>query len=352
MRKFATTIRLSIWPRIKSALDESIGLRNCKINKSEREIRLPNGTIFVFVGADDPQKLKSIEDVTDFWLEEANEFTEEDLDTIDAGLSADCWPPPQIGMTFNPIPSIPGFQFWIQRRFMNVETELGEIRFDDDVALLRTYYKNNRYCPSSVIKVLEKYRRTNPELWKMWGLGEFTTLKGVILNNWEIVKSVPEGMNFVGYGLDFGFANDPLALIAVYKNHNELWLDEKLYALGMLNKDLSDNMELLGLRKGVDEIIADCAEPKSITELNSYGWIIQPAYKSPDYKRAAANYLRSFEKIHITEHSTNLIREVATWSWKQDKQGSVLPIVADGNDHGMDATIYRIFRKTIRWGVA
>jgi len=105
------------------------------------------------------------------------------------------------------------------------------------------------------------------------------------------------------------------------------------------------------LRKRGDEIIADSAEPKSIRELRKLGWLILSADKGPDYKRAAAQYLRSLT-IHVLEGSPNIVKEFATWSWKQDKQGNILPVVADGNDHLIDALIYRVFRRHKRWGLA
>ena len=349
MRKYATTIRLSIWPRMLSAIGEAINLQSCQINKTDREIHLPNGSVFLFVGADDPQKLKSIEGVTDFWLEEANEFDEADFNTIDAGLSADVDPPCQIWFTYNPIPTIPGYLHWIQERFLQIEHELGKIAIHDNTAVLRTFYKHNAFCPKDVVNVLEGYRKSNPDLYKMWGLGEFVALKGVILaGNWDVVKSVPKRIPLLGYGLDFGFAEDPAAVIKVWMHRQEIWVKEILYATGLTNPELSDAMKELGMRKQNDEIIADSAEPKSIRELRKLDWLVLAAEKGPDYKRGAAQYLRSLT-IHVLEGSPSIIKEFATWSWKQDKQGKILPIVSDGNDHLVDALIYRVFRKAMRW---
>lgn len=352
MRKVARTIRLSVWPRMVDALGEIINIRHCDVNKSDKEITLPNGSQVVFIGADDPQKLKSIEGVTDYWLEEATEFDKEDFNTIDAGLSADVAPACQIWLTFNPIPNIPGFLHWIQRRWLEVEHKLGEVAINDSSAVLRTYYKHNAFCPQRTIDVLEGYKKSNPKLYQMWALGEFATLEGVILDgNWDIVKEVPEGIPFVGYGMDFGFADDPAAVIAAWKHNNEVWLKEIVHSTGLTNPELSAVMMEQGVRKRKDEIIADSAEPKSIKDLRDMGWLVYPCKKSRDYKSAAANYLRSL-KIHIIEGSFNLIREVSTWSWKRDHKGNKLPLPADGNDHGIDATIYRIYRHTAMWGVA
>lgn len=345
MRKYATTIRLSVWSRVLLALDEAIDLRTCEINKTDREIRLPTGSMFMFVGADDPQKLKSIEGVTDIWLEEANEFLSEDFDTLDAGLSAAVTPPPQIWLTFNPIPTIPGYQHWIQERLMQVEHRLGELALKNETAILRSYYKHNAFCPKQVVRILEGYRETNPSLYRMWGLGEFTKLEGVILDGWDIVAAVPEGIEELGYGLDFGFADDPAAMIRVWQHNDELWVQQLLYATGLTNPELSTAMLELGMDPGRADIVADSAEPKSIQELRNLGWFVQPAEKGPDYKRAAAQYLRAC-KIHALEGSPDMCKELATWAWKRDTRGNILPVPADGNDHLIDALIYRVYRSS------
>ncbi len=113
LRKVGRTLKHSVYERISSSLN----LDNVPytLNKSDKEFTVPNGTRFICMGLDDPEKLKSIEGVTDIWLEEATEFTEKDFDTLDAGLSANSTPPPCIFLTFNPIPVIPGFEMWIQK---------------------------------------------------------------------------------------------------------------------------------------------------------------------------------------------------------------------------------------------
>jgi phage terminase large subunit len=350
MRKYATTIRLSVWLRIIGALDEAGMYRECDINKSDRVITLPNGSTFNFVGADDPQKLKSIERATDFWLEEANEFDEIDLDTIDAGLSASVIPSCQIWLTFNPIPIIEVAMPWLARRFVAaIPHEMSTPKIEGDICILRTWYKDNAFCPEPTIKLFKGYEKSNPELYKLWVLGVFTFLEGVIFKNWDVVDAIPEGVNKLGFGLDFGFADDPAAVVAAYRSHEELWLDELVYSRDLTNADLSLAMEAAGLKKYMDPGLADAAEPKSIRELNNYGWVIMKCDKAPDYKRAAINYLKSF-RIHITKRSVNMIREFSTWSWKKDKtSGKFLPVPVDGDDHTIDATIYRTFTRQ-QWG--
>ncbi len=343
LRKFATSIRNSVWERVKGAITEQIPLRMCEINKSERRITLPGESEILFVGADDVEKLKSIEDVGTYWLEEATEFTEHDFDVIDAGMSSACVPAPQIYLTFNPVPQIAGYQHWLQERFLGVEHELGVPRVDGNTCVLRTWYKDNHMCPQETIDLLEGYKETNPALYKMWALGEFSLLEGSILRDWDVVPSVPAHAQFAGYAIDFGYAHDPAAVVAVWRHRRELWVEQRVYATGLTNPDLSAAMESVGIDRYAD-IVADCAEPKSIEELRRLGWQVTPAQKiGKTFKRSAALYMQGLT-VHVLEDSPDFQRECATWSWRQDKEGHVLPLVADGNDHCIDALIYRVYR--------
>lgn len=349
MRKFAVTIRHSVWARMLVAVDETIGRQLCKINKSDREIELPNGSTAYFVGADDPDKLKSIEGVTDFWLEEANEFDELDLDTLDAGLSPQLLsgePVASIWVSFNPIPIIEGRPHWLQSRFVNrVPHELSIPAILDNICVLRTWYKDNAFCPPETIKLLESYKDTNPQLYEMWGKGNFTHLEGVIITNWDTVFDVPKTVDFWGYGLDFGFADDPAAVVGVWGSHTEIWLRQIVYSTGLTNPELSAELEARGVRKRNDLIVADAAEPKSIKELCDRGWMVIAGDKGPDYKRALALRLREYA-IHVTVDSPDIQTELSTWSWMRDRKSNrPLPKPQDGNDHSIDALICVISKR-------
>ena len=347
VRKFGTSIRLSTWPRMLQAVDESVGLHKCQVRLVDKEIHLPNGSVFLFTGADDVEKMKSIEGLTDVWVEESTEIEENDLNVIDAGLSANVTPRPRIFFSFNPIPAIPGSPFWLQRRFLNrVPHELGKLVVKDDIAVLKTYYRHNAYCPPETVKLLTGYETDSPDLFEMWALGNWVILKGAILKDWDTEPFAPEGVPCSGFGLDYGFANDPAAVVKLWKRGRDIWIEEQLYATDLTNPDLSIGMQDAGMRPGVDVIKADSAEPKSIEEMRRMGWIISGAKKWPDYKREAALFLKGHH-LHVVGASPNLKREIATWSWKQDPKDpeKVLPIVADGNDHTMDAMIYGAFTK-------
>lgn len=350
MRKVARSLRLSCWPRYKSAISEVFDLKECEINKSDMHITIPTGTQFTFVGADDVEKLKSIEGITDVLLEEANEFDELDLDTIDAGLSADVDPPPQITLIFNPVPFVPARPHWLQRRFLfPIPHELSVPKIEGEVCILRSWYRDNAFCPRKTIELLEGYKKTNPSLYKMWALGEFTKIEGAIFTDWDIVHDAP-AFAPLGDGLDFGFSGDPAAVIRCWENSTDIWLQELVYDWDLTNPMLSERMTEAGVQKS-EPIIADNAEPKSIQELFNMGWLIEACDKGADYKRAAIRYFQG-KHIHVVEGSVNLGAELASYAWPKDEvTGKFLPKIPDGNDHGIDAAFYRVFTKN-KWGVA
>lgn len=344
-RKFATSLRFSVWPRMLQAVDEAIGLGRCAVRLVDKEIHLPNGSVFLFVGLDDVEKLKSIEDLTDCWLEECTEAEENDLNVIDAGLSADVTPRPRIYMSFNPIPAIPGSPFWLRRRFLDrIPHELGELAVHDDAAVLKTWYRHNHFCPPETVKLLNSYEADNPDLFSMWAMGNWVSLRGAILNPARIhlIDSMPAGARLINFGLDFGFV-DPSACIEVRAMDGALYLHERLFASGLTNEELDGALEESGVRKQIDPIKGDSSEPKTIRTLSEAGWLITPCEKGADFKRAAAQRLKGLE-LYVTKQSTNLIRELHTWSWKQTKAGDLLPVPADGDDHMCDALCYAAFR--------
>jgi phage terminase large subunit len=349
MRKVARSLRMSCWPRYKSAISEVFDLRDCDINKTDMSITIPTGTQFSFVGADDVEKLKSIEGITDVVWEEATEFDEIDLDTVDAGLSADVDPPPQHTLIFNPIPFIPARPHWLQRRFLfAVPHELSVPKRQGEVLVLRSYFGDNAFCPQKTIDLLLGYKKTNPQLYKMWALGEFTKVEGAIFMDWDQVRDAP-AFPSLGLGLDFGFSGDPAALIRCWENSTDVWLQEIIYDWDLTNPLLSDRMIDEGVGKR-EQILADNAEPKSIAELCTLGWDVDPCDKGADYKRAAIRYLQG-KHLHVVDGSPNLVAELASYAWPKDEvTGHFLPKIPDGNDHGIDASFYRLFTKN-KWGV-
>lgn len=175
-------------------------------------------------------------------------------------------------------------------------------------------------------------------LWNVYGLGNIGSLQGVIFPDWQEIDSVPLTAKRRGYGLDFGFTNDPTAIPDVFEDGDNLYLDELLYEHGLTNPALSDRMQFI-INKKFD-MVADSADPKSIQDLNDKGWYnIYPAKKGEDSVRAGLNLMRA-KNIFITKRSTNIIKEFRSYKWRVDKNGKTLNEPEDKNNHAIDAIRY------------
>lgn len=340
IRKVGRTLRLSIWPRLLSELRKWGIFDKCKINKTDMSIVLPNGSEIICLGLDDPEKIKSIEGASLAWIEEADSLTEQDFDAIDFSLRQGG---DKIIMTFNPPPLAEGVQHWIKNRWIDQNFPNSEVR--------RTTWKDNqRFLPKDYIERLLSLEKSNPDLYRMWALGEFVGLSGAIFKNYDI-QDPPENAKLLGYGLDFGFADDPLALIAVYQAGQEVYLEELIYSTGLTNQDLIQELRDLGINR-YSEIIADSAEPKSIEELHRAGFNVKPAIKGQDSVRQGIGVMQSI-RLHISKNSDNLKKEFASYCWRRDKSGRALPVPIDAWNHGIDAARYRITynRRSVKGGI-
>jgi len=309
---------------------------------SPLHIELKDGSDIIFKGADDPEKLKGLSSVDIILMDEVNEFSQQDFETIDQSIRGK-HQENSIYLCHNPVPRVPGSQYWFEILFRKPPEAGKHIRYYDEhlgsyVCSMRTTYRDNKKCPEHVKKRLEGYKETNPSLYQLWALGEYSEVEGVVFNNWDIVQEIPEGLEDPGYGLDFGFSNDPAACIKVWHNSTDIWLKGIIYHTSLTNSQLYGML----IDKEVteyDDIIADSAEPKTIQDLYDMGLSnIEGAKKKPNYKVEMAQLLQGYN-IHLLEGDIDLQREFSTYSWQRDKTGKQIPKLQDGNDHYIDAFI-------------
>ncbi|MCK9220214.1 MAG: phage terminase large subunit [Bacteroidales bacterium] len=228
-------------------------------------------------------------------------------------------------------------EFWAHERLQPGKDEKGN---DKGIIWLHSTYKDNQFLPDKIIKDIESREFTDPEWWKVYGLGEIGRIEGAIFENWKQVPEIPKDAKRLGFGLDFGFSVDPAVIVEVFMQDGELWVRELLYETGMTNRDLSKKMEEVGIVRGIDEIWADSAEPKSIKELRDAGWLIRGAAKGVDSVRKGIDVIKQYP-INVTSDSLNMIREFRYYKWQRDKKTDK-PILKpeSGWDHCMDAFRY------------
>lgn len=172
--------------------------------------------------------------------------------------------------------------------------------------------------------------------WKVYGLGQVGNLEGVIFSSWKEVDTVPPQAKLLGYGMDFGYTNDPTTLTAIYEFDNEHYWDELIYETGMLNSDIANRCKQIGINA---VIIADSAEPKTIKDLKNAGIKIQEALKGSDSIKFGLDKMQDVT-INVTKRSTNLKIELQKYKWATDKDGKSLNVPIDNFNHAIDGIRY------------
>jgi phage terminase large subunit len=223
----------------------------------------------------------------------------------------------------------PTNEFWFY-------TEMQPVRNDLDFITLT--YKDNEALDQITISEIESHKH-NTQWWRVYGLGQLGEVEGRIYKNWIVIDTIPHEAKLVRRGLDFGFSNDPAALIDVYKYNGGFILDERLYKIEMHNKPIADFIN--SLQDPQTLVIADSSEPKSIDELMLYGVNVLPANKGQGSINAGISYLQD-QKVSMTKRSVHLIKEYRNYLWKIDKDGKQLRVPEEGNDHLLDAARYAL----------
>lgn len=215
----------------------------------------------------------------------------------------------------------------------------------DDCRFYTSTYKDNPYLNEETIREIEHLKETDENYWRIFGLGLRGVSRDTIFMT-HTYNELPPGAKLVAYGLDFGFASDPTALVAVYilgDRTGDIYIKQVLYSGGLTNQDIAHEMRELGITRH-DTIIADSAEPKSIEELHREGFNVKPAKKGPDSIRAGIDLMRR-RKLHIHAQSIDAQKEFRNYKWKTDRDGRMLPVPIQMNDHSIDAVRYVCLNK-------
>lgn len=225
--------------------------------------------------------------------------------------------------------------FWFHDELLN----------DTDVDFLIINYLDNEACPESALNFILKAKEkasTGSSFWTNWyrvyGLGEIGSLDGVVFNNWEPCESIPKEAEFIAYGLDWGFTNDPTALIEAYRYDGKIYVNELLYQTKLTNGEIIARLKAYGVHSS-RAIVADSAEPKSIADVSNAGFYIEAARKGPDSIKASIDRLQQYE-IRVTKNSLNLIKELRQYRWAKDREGRALNAPEDIMNHAIDALRY------------
>lgn len=335
MRKTTVSCKWSVWKELKEAVAryrltnyfdfrESDYSATCKIN----------GTMFKCCGLDDAEKIKGFSEISDVLLEEATEFTPEDVDLIDGTVRSVLYTLPlQLYFCFNPVSKVN----YVYKRF-GFDTGI----VPPNTFVLKTTYLDNRFLSPDYIERMEHMKEVNPTRWRIEALGEFVSLDKLIFQNYKVEEfNHTEIIGELAIGLDFGFVNDISALVAsiIDEANKRIYIFKEWGDTNKTNEELAAIISSLGFNKSV--IIADCAEPKSIEELKRKGITrIRACEKGNDSILHGIQKLQQYEII-IHPSCAGILTEFENYSWQKDKKtNEYINKPIDDFNHYIDALRY------------
>lgn len=209
-----------------------------------------------------------------------------------------------------------------------------------DSILIKSTYLDNPFLSASQIAEIES-NKGDENWWRVYGLGENGSVEGLVYSRYRIVQSMPSTGKMRFYCIDFGFTNDPTAILRVTLQGGELWIEELAYQVGMLNKDIAEVLVNSGATR-LDNIVADSAEPKSIAEINAIsGLNIKATTKGQGSIVAGIGAVQAYQ-LNVMSDALGLIEELRNYSWKKDINGNYLNIPVDKYNHALDALRYGV----------
>lgn len=272
-----------------------------------------NGAIIEFFSTDNGDKLRGARRDRLF-INEANNVTFEAFEQLEIRTKS------FVFLDWNP-----SNEFWF---YTDV---LGKRQDVDHIVLT---YKDNEALDPRVVESLEQ-RKNRKGWWLVYGLGLLGDVEGKIYKDWQIVDEVPHEARLERRGMDFGYTNDPSAIVDIYYYNGGYILDEICYQKGLSNRQLANIL----IEKADVLTVADSAEPKSIDEIRGYGVSIMGATKGKDSVSHGIQIVQD-QRISVTKRSVNVIREYRNYLWMTDKDGKILNEPEHQFSHSMDAIRY------------
>lgn len=340
-----TSASKSIIPEVMDKIDRDGTSSMFYITKDKLINRYTSSSI-LFMGirsqsGNQTAKLKSIQGLSTFVCDEAEEWTsEEEFDKIllsvrQKGVRN------RVIIVMNPSNT----NHFVYRRYIEnthrIEVIDGiEVQISTHPNVLHihtTYFDNMDYLDDNFIREVEDIKATNPDKYSHVVIGRWASLAmGAIYKEWEIVESIPTDAVNVAIGLDFGYTNDPSAGVRCATRGDELYIDELFYRSSMLSGDLITALKPYNL-----PVIADSADPRLIDEIKIGGINIHAVQKGSGSILAGIEKIQGM-KIKVTKRSHNIIYELQNYIWNKDKEGLQINEPIDANNHAMDAIRYYV----------
>ncbi len=282
-------------------------------NKTDYTYTFETGSKIEFFSADQPDKVRGPRRDRLF-VNEANNIDFEAFEQLEVRTKE------FIYLDWNPTN-----EFWWFTEIVNKRT--------DYESLIVTYLDNEGLSKEIVDSIEQRKERRG--WWQVYGLGQLGETEGKIFKDWQIIDTIPHEARLERRGLDFGYSNDPTAIVDIYKYNNGFIVDEITFQKGLSNKQIASI--ILNLPPVL--CIADSAEPKSIDEIGSYGINIMPATKGQGSINQGIQLVQD-QRMSITKRSLNIIKEYRNYIWQRDPNGKIINEPEPGFDHTLDAIRY------------
>lgn len=338
VRNILNTVRDSVFAEFKACINEW-GLSSfVKITESYLTIEFANGSEILFKGMDDEEKIKSIQGITDIFVEEATEITQDKYEQLQVRLRNKKAKFNQILLCYNPI----GKDNWVYPYFHEKGYPL-----ETNCIVAHTNYTHNRFLPQENIDMLLNLKETNPFKYRVYALGEFASLGKGIYENFTVREFDEYELRKDGikcyFGVDFGYTNDPSTLVKVYADevNRKLYIADEMYQKGMLNSEIVKWINLRGYHGEV--ITADSSEPKSIEEIKRSGVRrMKGARKGKDSIMHGIQFIQAYEII-VHPRCKNAEIELQNYTWKKDKStNEYVNVPEEKYNHLLDALRYAL----------
>ncbi|ARQ94557.1 terminase large subunit [Weissella phage PWc] len=352
LRRYANTHRKSTFTTFKKVAIRHGVADLFNFNSSMPEITYKaTGQKIYFIGADKPESVTSIAvetgGLTHLLVEEAYQIeNEEAFDKINDSMRGKVEGYPeafyQTTVIFNPWSD----STWLKARFFDEETR------EKDLLSFTTTFRDNPYLDDAFVERMLELIENNPKKARVIANGEWGISEGLIYEN-VTRGNIPDELRTqlpTAYGLDFGFSNDPTAIIKSYVDfeNSKIYIDDEIYSTDLLDSDIYDLLKDRGWTK--KQIIADSAEPKSIMQLKRLGVPrIQGAFKGKDSINFGISLLQGYD-IVVSDKAPNTYKELSNYVWDSNRAGELTTKPVDKYNHALDAWRYSIVNMIVKDG--
>ena len=336
---------MSIIPEMMEKIDLDGTTKYFKTTKTDIVNKMTNSRI-MFRGiktssGNQTAKLKSIQGITTFVCDEAEEWTnEEEFDKIMLSIRKKGIQN-RIIIIMNPCDSNHFiYKKYIENTHKLVEIDGVQVQVSTHPNVLHihtTYFDNLENLSPEFLREVQEMKEKNPEKYAHVVIGRWADVaEGAVFKKWGIVKEFPQWAKKVAIGQDFGYTTDVSAAVKCGIVDNALYVDELCYQSGMLTNALADKVRPYGLK-----VFAESADPRLVDEIKLRGVNIYGVDKSGPSIKAGIDKILSMD-LYVTERSYNLMKELRTYVWDKDKDGNYINEPVDKDNHLMDAIRYYV----------